>query len=471
MWRKKNSTFSQIGEISLGLAAAFLGAMGVKQAGRKAVKEISNNAVKTIMTDLYEENLWEFVSAATRTGLQNIVETNLRAEQGKLIERPLGSPRKFPSLDSLMFNFAQLHSLPTPGDRPVDLSVTIGPKAAKPLVLNTPIIVSGMAYGYALSEAFKVALAKGASLAGTATNTGEGAWLDSERKAADKLILQYNRGHWSKETHILRQADAIEIQFGQGAIGGAAHILPAVSVDKTLRKAYGLKANEDVVVHARQPQVHNPKQLRQLVKHLRETTEGIPIGIKIGAGKYVEADLAIAIESDVDFIALCGTAAATKGSPPILQDDFGLPTVFALSRASRFLAEQEVKDQVSLIAGGKLLTPGDFLKAIALGADAVYIGTMALFATAHTQVLNSIPFEPPTQIAWYNGKSQNKFKVEQGAKFLANYLKSCNLELAEGIRALGKTSLQEVNKDDLMALDPLIAEATGVAPAYRPTPY
>jgi len=471
MRQRNSTTFNQLGKISLGLAAAFLGTIGIKKIGRKAVQEISRKSIKIIMTDIYDENLWEFVSAATRVGLQNIVEANMRADQGSVIERPLGSPRKFPSFDSLMFNFAQLHDFPTPGDRPIDLAVTIGPKAAKPLTLKIPLIIAGMAYGYALSEDFKVALAKGASLAGTATNTGEGAWLERERKAADKLILQYNRGHWSKETHILRQADAIEIQFGQGAIGGVAHMLPAVSVDKTLRQAYGVKPHEDVVVHSRQPLVSSPKKLKQLVKHLRETTEGVPIGVKIGAGKYLEADLAVAVESEVDFIAVCGAAAATKGSPPILQDDFGLPTVFALARAADFLEEQQVKDQISLIVGGKLLTPGDFLKAIALGADAVYIGTMALFATSHTQVLHPLPFEPPTQIAWYTGKYRKKFNIEQGAKNLANYLKSCSLEMAEGIRALGKTSLQEVNKDDLMALDPLIAEATGVEPAYRPMPY
>jgi glutamate synthase domain-containing protein 2 len=403
--------------------------------------------------------------------LQNIVETNLRATQGNVIERPLGSPRKFPSLNSLMFDFAQLNTLPTPGDVPIDMSVTIGPQAAKPLMLKTPIIIAGMAYGYALSEAFKIALAKGATMVGTATNTGEGAWLESERKAADKLILQYNRGHWAKETYILKKADAIEIQFGQGVIGGVAHNMLASSVDKTLRKAFGVKLGEDVVVHSRHPQVYNSKKLGELVSHLREITNGVPIGIKIGAGKYLEADLNIAIESGIDFISVCGTAAATKGSAPILQDDFGLPTIFALSRTSRFLEEQNVKEQVSLIVGGKLLTPGDYLKAIALGADAVYVGTMALFAASHTQVLHPLPFEPPTQIAWYDGKFQKKFNIDTGAKNLANYLTSCTLEMTEGIRALGKTSLKDLNTEDLFSLDPLISDATGIPLGYKPMPY
>ncbi|MGI6330804.1 MAG: FMN-binding glutamate synthase family protein [Zhaonellaceae bacterium] len=467
----RKNALNQIGKLSLGLATALLGAAGLKKLARKTVKEISTSSIKTIMTDMYDENLWEFVSASTRVGLQNIVETNLRSEQGKVIERPLGSPRKFPSINSLTFNFAQLKSFPTPGDVPIDMSVTIGPEAAKPLHLKTPIIVSGMAYGYALSEAFKIALAKGASAAGTATNTGEGAWLDSERKAADKLILQYNRGSWSKEIHILQQADAIEIQLGQGAIGGVAHFMTSTNLNKKLRKAYGLLPGEHVVVHSRAPEINNPRELYNLVSRLRKITGGVPIGVKIGAGKYLEADLDMAVSSGVDYVAICGAEAATKGSPPILQDDFGLPTVFVLARAGRFWREQGLKGKVSLIAAGKLLTPGDFLKAIALGADAVYVGTMALFATAHTQVLHSIPFEPPTQVAWYNGKSQNKFKIEEGAKYLANYLKSCTLEMTEGIKALGKTSLKEVNMEDLISLDPLITEATGITPGYEPMPY
>lgn len=466
MNRKNLSILKQAGKFGFLLATTLLGVKGLKYTGRKISKELVKESIKIFMTDLYEENLWEFVSASTRVGVQKIIETNLRAEQGTIIERPLGSPKKFPSFDSLMFNFAQLKTLPTPGDMPIDMSVIIGPQATRPLLLKTPIIVAGMAYGYALSEAFKVALAKGSRLAGTATNTGEGPWLESERKAAKYLILQYNRGHWSKESGILKQADAIEIQLGQGAIGGVAHIMKAASLDKKLQKAFHVKPGENAVIHARQPQVKEPKNLRRLINDLRNISEGVPVGVKMAAGKYIEADLEIAIDSGVDFIALCGAAAATKGSSPILQDDFGLPTIFALSRAAHFIAEQGVKDQVSLIAGGKLLTPGDYLKAIALGADAVYVGTMALFAATHTQALKALPFEPPTQVAWYNGKLQHKFKVEQGAKNLANYINSCTLEMMEGIKALGKISLNEVNIDDLMSLDPLIAKATGIEPAY-----
>lgn len=127
-----------------------------------------------------------------------------------------------------------------------------------------------------------------------------------------------------------------------------------------------------------------------------------------------------------------------------------------------------MKDRVSLLIAGGLTTPGEFLKAIALGADAVYIGTIALFALSHTQVLQSLPFEPPTQLVFHHGQTANKLKTNRAAQHLANFLNSCALEMSEGIKALGKTSLAQVNHDDLVALNPVVAEAARVPQASRP---
>ena len=114
-------------------------------------------------------------------------------------------------------------------------------------------------------------------------------------------------------------------------------------------------------------------------------------------------------------------------------------------------------------------TPGDILKVLALGADAAYIGGIALFAMSHTQVLRSLPFEPPTQLVWYNGKDADKLDVATGAKNLNKYLKSCKEEMVMGIRALGKTSITQVNRNDLFALDELIAKGLGIPLAYTPS--
>ncbi|MFZ5646633.1 MAG: FMN-binding glutamate synthase family protein [Bacillota bacterium] len=445
---------------SLGLG--LIGTAGAALLGRWFAGRAVKRALYRFMTDTYDENLWEVISAGIRTSPQVILETNLRSERGKTINRPIGGPKRFPDFSGLMFNVAQLSTLPVPGDVPVETSVVLGKRAARPLKLDIPIIVSAMAYGLSLSEKAKIALAKGATLAGTATNTGEGPFLASERKAARRLIIQYNRGSWNKDPEILRQADMIEIQIGQGARAGTGHVEKYREMDNEVRKRFGLRPGQDVVINARMPGLASPGQLVKIVSDLREMTGGVPIGVKIAAGNSLEEDLAFILEAGADVIAIDGAQGGTGGSLPILQDDFGLPTLYALCRAARFLEGRGVKNRVSLIISGGLKTPGDYLKALALGADAVAIGTTALFAMTHTQVLKALPFEPPVQVVYQSGRYKGRLEVEKGARHLANYLVSCAGEMKEAARALGKTALSQVSRDDLLALDRTTAEIAGV---------
>lgn len=144
-----------------------------------------------------------------------------------------------------------------------------------------------------------------------------------------------------------------------------------------------------------------------------------------------------------------------------------MPTLFAIVRAANFIKKHELKNKVSLIVSGGLANPGDYLKAIALGADAVYIGSIALFAMSHTQVLRSLPWEPPPELIWYKGKYHSKLDVDKAAKNLANYLFSCNEEIKDAVRALGKKSIHEVDKSDLFALDPFTATVTDIPVGYE----
>lgn len=445
------------------LGTVGLGYLGLLLFGRPLLNVLNDRITKTIMTDPYHENIWEFFSASSRTGLQTIVETNLRAQEGKVISRPLGPPKILPSTDDLMFNIAQLAKLPTPEDVTVDMSVTIGPQAARPLTITMPIIISAMAYGLGLTEKAKIALAKGSALVGTAINNGEGPFIPSERKAAKHYILLYDRGGRNHDPAVLRQADAVEIQFGQGALGGIAHFTPYKNIPAKARRLIGLKPGQPAFTHARVPGIEDPiRDLPPLVKKLREITGGVPIGAKLGVGHYLEKDMEILLDAGVDFIVLDGARAATKGGPPILQDDFGVPAVFAVNRAVNYLREEGLYGKVSLIASGGLFTPGSFLKMLALGADAVYIGTIALFAMAHTQVLKAMPFEPPPSVVFADSKQSRRFNTKLGAKNLAYFLKSCNEEMMEGIRALGKTALRDVDKSDLRALTPFISRALNI---------
>ncbi|HWJ02242.1 MAG TPA: FMN-binding glutamate synthase family protein, partial [Verrucomicrobiae bacterium] len=358
-----------------------------------------------LMTDDYPESLLELYSAFTRAGGPiPVFELNLRSEQGKVIERPLGSPQAVPNLSKLRFDVAQVHILPTEGTTPVETSVVIGPKAEKPLYLSTPIMVGGMAYGIALSEKAKIALAKGSALAGTSITSGSGPFLQVERDNAKYWILQYSRAFWAKEDQVLSQANAIEIPLGQGSFAGLSHKTPAKDIDATLQKAFPIPPGQEAVILARHAGVNKPEDFKTLITSLRARAGGIPIGVKMACSKDLELDLEIIAEAGVDFINISGSQGATYGSPPSIGDSFGLPTLFALVRAGQFFEKNGLKGKISLITGGGFTEPGEMLKALALGADAVEIGSAALFAISHTEVLKAVPFEPPTQIVWYTGK-------------------------------------------------------------------
>ncbi|MDK2800801.1 MAG: methylamine---glutamate N-methyltransferase subunit [Clostridiales bacterium] len=468
---KKLNTKKLVGYGVGATGAAAVGLFGAKQAARKAVQSVNTHMARVLMTDIYDENLYELFSSTYRIGIKEVVETNLRATEGKAISRPMGSPKKFPNMDSLMFNTAQLYVMPTPFEEEIDVKVTIGKSAKKPLEIEMPIIIAPMAYGVALSKKAKVALAKGAALAGTAIGSGEGPVLKEEREAAKKYIYQYHRGNWGKTEQDLTNCDAIEIQFGQGAIGGVGHVFNAKYIDNEMREAYGISPGENIVAHSRQPEVNRPADLPQLIEKLKRISGGVPIGAKIAAGKYIEADLDILCNSGVDFITVGGAEAATKGSPPILQDDFGVPTIFAINRAAEWLSKNNFKNSVSLLVGGKIRTPGDMLKACALGADACYIGSIALFAMSHTQVLKVLPYEPPTQLVWHHAKGERQLHIEEAAESLKKFLNACKEEIGEGIKGLGKLRLSEVNKEDLMALDEMIAKGCGIPMVYEPFEY
>ncbi len=425
-----------------------LGLVGGLWGLRFLITQASRFSLKILMTDPYLENLTELISATKRTGAQNILEANLRAQRAEVLKRPLGSPRKFMGFDGLMFVSAHLDRLPLPHTIPVHTEVVIGPKAPKPLKVGTPLMVSGMAYQKALSERMKYALALGSAKAQTSTNTGEGPFLPKERELADRLIVQYPRIPLHRTLEMLAQADALEIQFGQGASAGSA------------------QAPYPHLVQTELPALRGASDLPNIVRFLKEAGQGVPVGAKFSFANNLEREIDLCLEAGVDYLALEGAEAATVQAPPILEDDFGLPTIMGLSRAVRHLRARGVHGEVSLIVSGGFVSPGQCLKALALGANAIYLGTMALFSANHTQGLKAVPWEPPTDVAVYGGKASRRFNWQLGAKHLGNFLISSTEEIKEGVRALGKHALQQVDSSDLVALDELTSQVTGVPLAY-----
>ncbi len=401
-------------------------------------------------------------------GLQNILENSLRSETGDILHRPLGSSKKWPHLDPITFIPAQVSPSPIDGDEDVDISVTIGPKAKKPMDIQIPLMISGMAYGIALSEQVRLALAEAAKNVGTAINSGEGGVMPEELDTAGKYILQFSKTEWSKEEEKIKRADMIEIKFGQGALFGIGGRISPNNLTGRAREIMGLKEDEEAVIYEHFFENQTLNDIKKLIEKLRGLTGGVPIGVKIGTGGKIEDDLDHLIDLGVDYIAIDGGQAATLGAAPILSDDMGIPTLHAVVRAVKHLEKRGVREQISLIVSGGLFIPGHFLKVLALGADAVYIGSAILFAVSHTQSLNALPFEPPTQVIWNQGKYKDQFKQEDGVKTAEKFLTSSVEEMKMALRAMGKRSLKELSKKDLVSYDELTSKMVGIPFTFQP---
>jgi glutamate synthase domain-containing protein 2 len=434
----------------------------------KMMDMMMDHYAKRMMQDPYTENLFSFVTIMQKLTPRAIFEAGMRAESGKPLSRPLGSPIVLSEWEKILLNPVHMFKLPTQDGVQIQAGTTIGPRAKKPLKLEIPILISGMSYGGALSLKAKIALARGASMAGTATNSGEAPLIDEERQEAKFFIGQYNRGGWMNTDEQLSQLDAIEVQLGQGAQAAARMGMKSHQIGEDLRKAKKLKPGEDAVIHTRLPGVNSTQEIIELIQRLKKTYD-VPVGIKIAATHFMEKELDVAIEAGVDYFVVDGSEAGTHGGPTTLQDDVGLPTLFALARTVHHLENRGVKEDISVIVAGGLTTPGHFLKAMAIGADAIYIGSIALVAMMQTQMEKAIPTEPPSQIPLYLGKFKEDLNVEEGAEHLAKFLKSCVDEMKQVAYALGKTDLAQFNRRDLVSVDPHLAEVIGIDYAGFPT--
>lgn len=428
---------------------------------RTIIQRIFSLVLGRLLQDKYSENLMELWSAVRRTSLLNVLELSLRAEEGKIIKRPLGSGKHFLGYDGLMFIPAQITRLPVEGNVSVNMQVTLGPKAEKPLTIDMPLMISGMGFGVALSEEAKKALAKAAKQVGTAICSGEGPFLPEEREEAGKYIWQIGRAPWGRNPQAIAAADVIEVQMGQGARIGT-HVEPPQDIKGKAQKLMRISPVENAVAGSVFQGINTPWDWPKYVEQLRQEAGGKPIALKIMAGGRIEGDLAVGLEAGFDIFVIDGAQGGTDGASPTMEDDFGLPSLQALMRAQRYLSEQGVRSDVSLVVGAGYFTPGACLKALALGADAIYLGTVPLFALVHRQIGKVMPWEPLTQLVDYNSRYNKRLDVNLAAQSVANVLKSMTLEMEEGIRGLGKTSLAEIGPNDLVALDGWTAEVTGV---------
>jgi glutamate synthase domain-containing protein 2 len=436
-----------------------------KPLSRYLVNLIADDVTTKLLSGTYSKNLAELFSSIKRLSALNLLEMSLRAQTGQILARPLGSPKQFPGFDHLMFAPPQLTNLSLHATTKIDMGVTIGPMTEKPLIIKIPLMIAGMGYGVGLSEEAKIALARASKALQTATNSGEGPFLPSEAKAADKLILQICRWTWGNRTdEQIAAAAMLEVQMGQGADMGSAPV-NAKDLEGKARILGGLSPGESPVSFTAPLGVTSTKDWPDYMKKLRARAKGIPIALKLMATDRIEEDLEIAVKLGFDAITLDGSGGGAHASAPIKQDDFGIPSIMALVRAKHFLKNTPV----SIIISGKFFTPGECLKALALGADAIYLGTVPLVALANKQEKKVMPWEPPTTLVFYPSSLKAKLDVDQAATSVTNALAAMTLEMEEAMRAMGKSSLRELGPDDLVALDAVSAEITGIKQAYGAT--
>lgn len=385
-----------------------------------------------------------------------------RAKNGKPLTEPLGSTLDFKNFQDLMFIPSMF---PLPDGTPLDKRVVIGKKAKRPMELPVPYMIAAMAYGASVSMKVKLALAQASLAVGTATNSGETGFLTEEREIVKKYVVQYNRAGWGNAPEQLKQADMIEIKISQGASAGDGFKIESKRIGAELRKHLNLKEGQDAVMPARFPDINSVDDLKNKVQELRELTGGVPIAVKIAAGD-IENDIDKLLYAEVDAIVLDGAQGETAGSPEITINNFGIPSLYALVRAAEHLEKKGAKNDVSLIMTGGFRDSADILKAMALGADAFYIGYPVDIAAAYTQLNRLPPGTSPTDLYLYDGKHTELFDIKEGADCAGNFLKALAEEMDIALRCLGKDSIHKLTKEDLVAMTKDMAQITGVKLAY-----
>ena len=393
-----------------------------------------------------------------------MAEIHEMAVTGKSISASMGTQMPMPSWDEILLLGAQLNPAPLNDGDDVDTTTVIGKHARKPMVLESPIYISHMSFG-ALSKEVKVALAKGSAMAKTAMCSGEGGILPEEKQAAYKYIFEYIPNKYSVTDENLRGSDAIEIKIGQGTKPGMGGHLPGEKVTAEIAAIRGKKQEEDVQSPSKFPEINSKEDLRDMVRMLRRRSEGRPIGIKIAAGN-IEQDLEHCVFAQPDFITIDGRGGATGSSPLMLREATTVPTIYALSRARKYL--DAVGSDISLVITGGLRVSADFAKALAMGADAVAIASAGLIAAACQQYRICGTGNCPVGVATQNPELRARLKTNAAAQRVANFLNVSRNELKTFARVTGNTSVHGLSMDHLVTLNSDIAAYTGIRHAGQP---
>ena len=393
-----------------------------------------------------------------------MAEIHQMAVTGKYISAAMGTQLPLPQWEDILLMGGQLANPPLFDDEEVNISTVIGKKAKKPMVLEGPVYISHMSFG-ALSKETKIALSRGAAMAKTAMCSGEGGILPGERAEAYKYIFEYIPNKYSVTDENLKAADAIEIKIGQGTKPGMGGHLPGEKVTPEIAKIRGKVVGEDVQSPSKFKEITSPETLKDMVDMLRSRSEGRPIGIKLAAG-HIEKDLEYALKAGPDFITIDGRGGATGSSPFFLREATTVPTIYALARARKYL--DKVGSDVELVITGGLRVSSDFVKAIAMGADAVAVASAPMIAAACQQYRICGSGNCPVGMATQDEELRKRFHGDKAAQRVGNYFNVVFDELRTFARVTGHYDIHDLSYDDLMTTSEEIERYTGIPHAGSP---
>ncbi|MGB5300316.1 MAG: glutamate synthase-related protein, partial [Thiogranum sp.] len=373
----------------------------------------------------------------------------------------MGVPRDaLPKWEQIQLLTAQLHKVPLLDEDPVGTEVVIGPSADKPLVLDRPLFVSDMSFG-ALSEEAKVTLAMGAEMAGTGICSGEGGMLPEEQGANSRYLYELASARFGYSMDKIQKCQAFHFKCGQGAKTGTGGHLPGNKVKGRIAEVRGLKEGEAAISPPRFPDWETVDDYRRFAAEVRKATGGIPIGAKLSA-QHIERDIEAALQTGVDYIILDGRGGGTGAAPLIFRDNISVPTIPALARARRYL-DHKGRSDVSLVITGGLRLPADFIKALALGADAIAVSNSAIQAIGCLGMRACHTNNCPVGIATQKPHLRQRLKIEKGAEQLNNFFRASTELMQVMARACGHDHLNKFCIDDLTTWDREMAHLTGIA--------
>jgi glutamate synthase domain-containing protein 2 len=408
-----------------------------------------------------------------------IHEIQRAAETGIYDIRGFGAKRKVPHFDDLLFLGASMSRYPLEGYREkCGTDVTLGTRfAKKPIKLDIPVTIAGMSFG-ALSANAKESLGRGANMVGTSTTTGDGGMTPEERQTSKTLVYQYLPSRYGMNPDDLRKADAIEVVLGQGAKPGGGGMLLGQKITDRVAQMRNLPKGIDQRSACRHPDWTGPDDLAIKIQELREITDWqVPIYIKVGATRTYY-DVKLAVKSGADVIVVDGMQGGTAATQDVFIEHVGIPTMAAIPQAVRALQEMDMHRKVQLIVSGGIRSGADVAKAMALGADAVAIGTAALVALGcnhpkwdaeYQKIGSAAGFyddyhegKCPAGISTQDTELAARLNPEEAGKRLANYLQVLTMEAQTLARACGKSHLHNLEPEDLVALNVEAAAMAGV---------